>query len=119
MQLRLEPRALQSRATRYASPVIAAALTLVMGFVLFGALGKNPIAAFYAFFIAPISSINGVAELFLKASPLVLIAIGLAIGFRSNVWTSARRDSSPSVPLRRAGWRSIQRSPTVRSCWPP
>jgi simple sugar transport system permease protein len=65
MQLRLEPRALQSRAMRYASPLIAAALTLVMGFILFAALGKNPPAAFYAFFIAPFTSVGGLAELFL------------------------------------------------------
>jgi len=106
MQLRLEPRALQSRAMRYASPVIAAALTLVMGFVLFGALGKNPIAAFYAFFIAPISSINGVAELFLKASPLVLIAIGLAIGFRSNVWNIGA-EGQLTVGAIAAGWVAL------------
>jgi simple sugar transport system permease protein len=71
---------------RYASPLIAVALTLVTGFVLFAALGKDPLAAFHAFFIAPVNSLNGLAELLIKASPLVLIAIGLAIGFRGNVW---------------------------------
>jgi len=71
---------------RYASPLIAAGLTLLSGFVLFAALGQDPLAAFHAFFIAPVSSVNGVAELLLKASPLVLIAIGLAVGFRGNVW---------------------------------
>ena len=86
MQLRLERRPTASLRMRYASPLIAAALTLLTGLVLFAALGKNPLAAFHAFFVAPVSSINGVAELLLKASPLVLIAIGLAIGFRGNVW---------------------------------
>lgn len=86
MQLRLEPRAVPSRLMRYASPLIAAALTLLTGLVLFAALGKDPFAAFHAFFIAPVASVNGVAELFIKASPLVLIAIGLAVGFRGNVW---------------------------------
>lgn len=86
MHLRLEPRAVPSRSMRYASPLIAAALTLLTGFTLFAALGKDPLAAFYAFFVAPVSSVNGLAELFIKASPLVLIAIGLAVGFRGNVW---------------------------------
>ncbi|HSW18601.1 MAG TPA: ABC transporter permease [Ramlibacter sp.] len=86
MQLRLERRPTASRRMRYASPLIAAALTLLTGLVLFAALGKSPLAAFHAFFVAPVSSINGVAELLLKASPLVLIAIGLAVGFRGNVW---------------------------------
>ena len=86
MQLRIEPRAAASLRMRYASPLIATGLTLLMGFVLFAALGKNPLAAFHAFFIAPVSSLNGVAELLLKAAPLVLIATGLAVGFRANVW---------------------------------
>ena len=86
MRLKLEPRAARSRAMAYASPLIAAVLTLMTGFVLFSLMGKNPVDAFHAFFIAPINSINGVAELALKAAPLVLIAIGLAVGFRANVW---------------------------------
>lgn len=86
MRLRLEPRPAASQWMRYASPLIAAALTLLSGLVLFAALDKNPLEAFHAFFIAPVSNLNGVAELFLKASPLVLIAIGLAVGFRGNVW---------------------------------
>ena len=39
-----------------------------------------------AFFIAPLNSLNGLSELLLKASPLILIACGLAVGFRANVW---------------------------------
>jgi simple sugar transport system permease protein len=69
-----------------ASPVIAAALTLAAGFLLFLVLGQRPAAALHTFFVAPVSSRNGVAELLLKAAPLILIAQGLAIGFRANVW---------------------------------
>ena len=65
---------------RYVSPLIAAGLMLLTGFVLFAALGKDPLAAFYAFSLAPISNVNGLAELILKASPLVLIAIGMLAG---------------------------------------
>jgi simple sugar transport system permease protein len=86
MHLKLEARVAPSLAMAYASPLIAAALTLVTGFVLFSLMGKNPLTAFYTFFVAPINSINGVAELLLKAAPLILIAIGLAVGFRANVW---------------------------------
>jgi simple sugar transport system permease protein len=71
---------------RYFSPLLAAGLTIVVGFVVFSALGQNPLAAFRAFFVQPLSSTNGVAELLLKASPLMMIATGLAIGFRANVW---------------------------------
>jgi simple sugar transport system permease protein len=70
----------------YFSPLLAAALTAFAGFFLFSALGKNPLDAFGAFFLTPLSSLNGLAELLLKASPLVLCALGLAVGFRANVW---------------------------------
>jgi simple sugar transport system permease protein len=69
-----------------ASPLLAASLTLGAGFFLFLALGQRPGAALHTFFVAPVSSWNGVAELLLKAAPLILIAQGLAIGFRANVW---------------------------------
>ncbi|HEY6892705.1 MAG TPA: ABC transporter permease [Rhodanobacteraceae bacterium] len=60
--------------------------TLVIGFIVFKAFGKNPIAAFDAFFVQPVSTRYGIAELLLKATPLMMIATGLAIGYRANVW---------------------------------
>jgi len=86
MQLRLEPRTLPSEWLRYASPVVALVLTLGFGMILFSALGKNPSVALYTFFIHPISTLYGVSELLIKAAPLLLCAVGLAIGFRGNVW---------------------------------
>jgi simple sugar transport system permease protein len=68
------------------SPLLAATLTLAAGICLFLALGQPPGVALRTFFVAPVSSMNGLAELLLKATPLVLIAQGLAIGFRANVW---------------------------------
>jgi simple sugar transport system permease protein len=68
------------------SPLLAAAATLVVGFVLFASLGKNPFEAFHVFFIKPVENLYGVGELLLKASPLMLCAVGLAAGYRANVW---------------------------------
>ncbi|MEO8537873.1 MAG: ABC transporter permease [Betaproteobacteria bacterium] len=68
------------------APLLATAATLVVGFVLFKAFGRNPVAAFEAFFIQPVATRYGVAELLLKATPLMIIATGLAIGYRANVW---------------------------------
>ena len=70
----------------YASPLIAIVLMLIGGLLLFTALGKDPIEGFIVFFINPISDSYGISELFLKATPLMLCAIGLAVGFRANVW---------------------------------
>jgi ABC-type uncharacterized transport system permease subunit len=71
---------------RVAAPVIAVVLTLAVGSALFAALGYDPLATLHAFFVAPLSSVNGLSEWLLKASPLILIACGLAVGFRANVW---------------------------------
>jgi len=70
----------------YASPLIAIVLMLIGGLLLFTLLGKNPLEGFKVFFINPVSDLYGVSELFLKATPLMLIAVGLAVGFRANVW---------------------------------
>jgi simple sugar transport system permease protein len=70
----------------YASPLIAIVLMLIGGLLLFAFLGKNPLEGFRVFFINPVSDWYGVSELFLKATPLMLIAVGLAVGFRANVW---------------------------------
>src|ERR1700675_2509532 len=71
---------------RYASPILAIVLTLLGGLVLFTALGRNPIEAFRVYFVSPLKDAYGISELFLRATPLMLIAAGLAIGFRANVW---------------------------------
>ena len=84
--LRLEKRPEASQLMSYVSPLIAVALMLIGGLVLFAALGKNPIEGFRVFFISPISDLYGLSELLLKATPLMLCAIGLAVGFRANVW---------------------------------
>ena len=83
---RLEARPEPSNTMRYASPLLAVALTLLGGLVIFATLGKSPIEGFRVFFLSPLKDAYGVSELFLKATPLMLIAVGLAVGFRANVW---------------------------------
>jgi simple sugar transport system permease protein len=83
---RLERRTEPSVVMRLASPLLAAAAMLLTGYILFSLLGKSPQTAFVVFFIEPVTSLYGVSELLLKATPLMLCALGLAIGFRSNVW---------------------------------
>ncbi|MGQ9369721.1 ABC transporter permease [Azospirillum sp. ST 5-10] len=84
--VRLEPRGQASPAMVYLTPLLAVGLTLASGFVLFWLMGFDPLDALYAFFVQPVTSLRGVGELVVKATPLVLIAVGLAIGFRANVW---------------------------------
>ncbi|MGQ0502778.1 MAG: ABC transporter permease [Panacagrimonas sp.] len=84
--LRLEKRAEPSSAMRLAAPLLAAVLMLVTGMVIFLVLGKDPVNAFRVFFVKPLASVYGLGELLLKTTPLLLCALGLAIGFRANVW---------------------------------
>lgn len=83
---RLERRPQPSAAWRYASPLLALAITVAVGALLFAALGKDPVAGLRVFFWEPIRDARAWSELMLKVTPLLLIGLGLAIGFRSNVW---------------------------------
>ena len=84
--LRLEPRPAPSRAWTWASPLLALAITVLIGMVLFAVLGKDPVRGLQIFFWEPIKSAYALGELGLKATPLLLIALGLAVCFRSNLW---------------------------------
>ena len=86
MRIKLEARGQQSRLMSYASPILAAVLTLICGAFLFWILGKSPMQALHTFLIMPISDPYRIAELLVKAGPIVLCAMGLSICFRANVW---------------------------------
>ena len=82
---RLEARPEPSRAMMVASPLIAAAAMLLTGSVLFLFLGQDPVHAFHVYFIKPLGTAYGVGEWLLKATPLILCGVGLALAFRANV----------------------------------
>ena len=84
--LRLEARPEPSRAWGLGSPLLALVVTVVLGVVLFSALGKDPVRALGVFFWEPIRTPYALGELMVKATPLLIIALGLAVCFRSNVW---------------------------------
>src|SRR5215813_980558 len=86
MQLVLERRAERSTLIAFGSPVIAVALTLVTMAILFAALGKNPGTALVVYFIEPLTDSYSLIELAVKATPLVLIAVGLSLCYLANVW---------------------------------
>src|SRR5678815_773858 len=84
--LKLEVRPEPSRAMSVASPLLALAVTVVIGTLLFVLLGKDPLRGLAVFFVEPVKSVYALTELAVKATPLLLIALGLAVCFRSNVW---------------------------------
>lgn len=86
MLLKLEARPEPSHTMRYLSPLLAVGLTLLGGLILFYALGKDPLEGFKVFFLNPMRDRDAITELLLKATPLMLIAVGLAVGFRASIW---------------------------------
>lgn len=84
--LRLELRPVPSRFWALASPVCAVIITALIGFALFAALGKDPVRGLMIFFWEPIRSVYAWSEISMKATPLLLIGLGLAMCFRSNIW---------------------------------
>ena len=86
MQLVLEKRAERSTTIALVSPLIAIGLTLVTMTILFAILGKNPIAALGVYFIDPLTDGYSLQEIAVKATPLVMIAIGLSLCYLANAW---------------------------------
>ena len=83
---KLEARAQPSKLMSLASPLLALAVTVLIGVALFMLLGKDPVRGLQMFFVEPLRSLYALSELSVKATPLILIALGLAVCFRSNVW---------------------------------
>ena len=87
--IRLEKRPQPSRAWVFATPVLAVVLTMIVGGLLFAALGQNPFETIRTIFFDPLFSEFAWfyrPQLLIKGAPLVLIAIGLSFGFRAGIW---------------------------------
>lgn len=86
MSLVLERRSERSVAIALLSPLLAIALTLLTLTIVFVALSKNPSAALAVYFITPLTDGYSLQEIAVKASPLIMIAVGLALCYRANAW---------------------------------
>lgn len=88
--LRLEKRPTPSKTWSYATPVLAVALTMIAGGILFAMLGKDPFLAIKTIFWDPLFHEQFASysrpQLLVKSGPLILIAIGLSLGFRAGIW---------------------------------
>lgn len=86
MRIHLERRANASIAMMLLSPVLAVALMLMVSAILFALLGKPPMQALYVYFIEPLTQAWSLQELVVKATPLMLIGVGLCFCYLSNNW---------------------------------
>src|SRR5690242_3694070 len=86
MHLVLERRTERSALVALASPLIAVAFTLATMAVLFALLGKSPATALAVYFVDPLTDAYTLQEIAVKATPLVIIAVGLSLCYLANVW---------------------------------
>jgi len=84
--LKLEQRPTPSKYWSVASPVMSLFITVIIGACLFILLDKDPVKGLLVFFWEPLKSGYAISELMVKAIPLLIIATGLSVCFRSNVW---------------------------------
>ena len=84
--LRLEPRQQSSTVMRWLTPPLAVLLTVLVGGLLYAIMGQDPIEMMRVIFIEPFKLEYSRGQLFIKAGPLIMIALGLSLGFRANIW---------------------------------
>ena len=87
--IRFEKRPQPSRLSSLATPLLAVMATMVFGGFLFAVLGKDPVQSIVTIFWEPLFGEFAFyyrPQLLIKGAPLVLIAIGLALGFKAGVW---------------------------------
>ncbi len=87
--IRLEKRPQPSSLWTVVTPAMAVVLTMIAGGILFAFLGKDPFLSIKTIFYDPLLGefawyYRG--QLLIKAGPLILIAIGLSLGFRAGIW---------------------------------
>jgi len=109
---KLEARPQPSRWMSMLSPLLALAITVLIGVGLFMLLGKDPLRGLQIFFVEPVKSLYALSELSIKATPLILIALGLAVCFRSNVWNIGA-EGQFVVGALVAGWVAMQAGPQL------
>lgn len=86
---RLEARPQPSKMWVAFTPILAVIATMIAGGFLFAALGKDPLVSIRMIFWEPLFGDFAFyyrGQLLTKAGPLILIAIGLSIGFKAGIW---------------------------------
>ena len=116
MRLALERRAERSILIAFASPLLAVALTLATGALLFWLLGKPPVQALKIYFLDPLTDTWALQEIAVKATPLVLIAVGLSLCYLANAWNIGA-EGQFLVGAIVGGWLAVKTHGTDAGYW--
>src|SRR5512139_1326478 len=66
-------------------PLLALLFALAVGAVILLLLGVNPIEAYSAMIAGAFGSVSGITQSIVKATPLLLVGLGICIAFRASV----------------------------------
>src|ERR1700728_1101611 len=116
MQLVLEKRAERSNTIALVSPLIAIGMTIVTMVILFAILGKNPALALWVYFIDPLTDSYSLQEIAVKATPLVMIGIGLSLCYIANIWNIGA-EGQFLVGAIAGGWVAVRTNGTDAGVW--
>ncbi|MEO5807783.1 ABC transporter permease [Devosia sp.] len=86
MRIRLEKRPEPSKLIQVITPIASVLLTMLLGVIIFDAIGINGQRAVVDIFITPLLASYKWQDVAVKAAPLIIIGLGLSIGNRANVW---------------------------------
>ncbi len=82
----LQPRGYVSQFWSWGSPILALLLTAAIAGAIFAFMGRPPLLTVYTFLISPLFAPEGLANLAIKAAPLILMGVGLSLAYKANVW---------------------------------
>jgi len=83
---KLMKRERPSLSIKILAPLVALVVATLINLLLYLVMGKDPVAVFHAMILEPFISFPSFSEVLLKTGPLLLIAEGLAIGYRAKVF---------------------------------
>lgn len=86
MRIKLEKRREPSLVMLVATPVASVLLTMLIGIVVFDLIGIDGFKAVVDIFLSPLLASYKWQDVALKAAPLIIIALGLSMGNRAQVW---------------------------------
>ncbi len=123
MKLELVARNTPSPLFSILSPLLALALTLIAGAIMFASLGADPIKVLQTYFIVPLADPWLRDQIIIKATPLILIAVGLSICYRCNNWNIGAEGQyliggafGSIIPVYFNEWSSVATLPLVMLC---
>ncbi|HEY0122806.1 MAG TPA: ABC transporter permease [Rhizobium sp.] len=123
MRIELEKRPQASKLYGFISPLLALVLMLIAGGIMFWMLGKDPLDSLEALLIEPLLDPWSLNELAKKAGPLILIAVGLSVCYRSNNWNIGAEGQysvgaifGSIIPVYFYDWHSPMLLPLIMIC---